>query len=145
MPPTAGDGSSKPPQTLTGRIMSAFTGPPSSGGSEDQADPPEILSPDERKAAMTTLDRTETRWALGGFILAAVAGIGIPAYYIVANPLTKEDGKYVAVSPDAGLVGGVILLFTVIGFLALWKRRRTVVAFALFIIGLALTVFLLPV
>ena len=113
MSPTAGDGSSKPPQTLTSRILGAFTGPPSSGGSEAKADPPEVLSPDERKAAMTTLDRTETKWALGALILAAVAGIGIPAYYIVANPLTKEDGKYVAVSPDAGLVGGVILLFTV--------------------------------
>ena len=65
MSPTAGDGSSKPPQTLTGRIMGAFTGPPSSGGSEARADPPEILPPDERKAAMTTLDRTETKWALG--------------------------------------------------------------------------------
>jgi len=145
MSPTAGDGSSKPPQTLTARILGAFTGPPSSGGSEAKTDPPEVLSPDERKAAMTTLDRTETKWALGGLILAAVAGIGIPAYYLVANPLTKEDGKYVAVSPDAGLVGGVILLFTVIGFLALWKRKRTLLAFALFIIGLAFTVFLLPV
>ena len=145
MSPTAGDGNSKPPQTLTARIMGAFTGPPSSGGSEAEADPPEILSAAERKAAMTTLDRKETKWALGGFMLAAVAGVGIPAYYIVANPLTKEDGKYVAVSPDAGLVGGVILLFTVIGFLALWKRKRTLVAFALFIIGLAFTVFLLPV
>jgi hypothetical protein len=145
MSPTAGDGSSKPPQTLTGRILGAFTGPPSSSGSEPKADPHEILPPDERKVAMTTLDQMETKWALGGFILAALAGIGIPAYYIVANPLTKEHGKYVAVSPDAGLVGGVILLFTIVGFLALWKRKRTLVAFALFIIGLAFTVFLLPV
>ena len=64
MSPTAGDGSSKPPQTLTGRIMGAFTGPPSSGGSEAKADPPEVLPPGERKAAMTTLDQMETKWAL---------------------------------------------------------------------------------
>jgi hypothetical protein len=145
MAPTAGDGDSTPPQTLTGRIMSAFTGPPSRGGSEDAPERHEIMPQSERKAAMTGLDRIETKWALGGLILAAVAGIGIPAYYIIANPMTKEHGKYVAVSPDAGLLGGVILLFTALGFLALWKRRRTLVAFALFVIGLAFTVFILPI
>jgi hypothetical protein len=145
MAPPAGDGDSTPPQTLTGRIMSAFTGPPSRGGSEDATERHEIMPQSERKAAMTGLDRIETKWALGGLILAAVAGIAIPAYYIIANPMTKQDGKYVAVSPDAGLLGGVILLFTALGFLALWKRRRTLVAFALFVIGLAFTVFILPI
>ena len=144
MSPTAGNGNSKPPQTLTSRIMGAFTGPPSAGRS-DADETPEVLPAGERKAAMSTLNEQEVKWALGGLILAALAGIGIPTYYLIANPLTKQDGKYVAVSPDAGLVGGVILLFTVIGFVALWKRKRTLVAFALFVIGFAFTLFLLPV
>lgn len=144
MSPTAGNGDSEPPRTLTGRIKAAFTGPSSSNGSVE-TDPHEIIAPSERKAAMTTLDRTEAKWALGGLILATMAGFGIPAYYLIANPLTKEHGKLVAVSPDAGLVGGVILLFTIVGFLALWKRKRTLLSFSLFIIGLAFTVFLLPV
>ena len=45
MSPPAGNGNSKPPQTLTSRIMGAFTGPASSGRTEDAAETPEILSP----------------------------------------------------------------------------------------------------
>ena len=74
--------------------------------------------------------------------LATLTAIGFPAYYIVANPKTKVDGKYVAVSPDAALIGGVLLVLCVIGFFALWKRKRTLLAFVLFLIGFALTQFI---
>ena len=77
MSPTAGNGNSKPPQTLTSRIMGAFTGPPSAGRS-DADETPEVLPAGERKAAMSTLNEQEVKWALGGLILAALAGIGIP-------------------------------------------------------------------
>jgi len=141
MSPTAGNGSSKP-QTLTGRIMAAFTGPTPPGSSGGTSDPSEILPPEQRKAVMSTLDRVETKWALMGLAAATLAGIALPAYYLVANPLTKQDGKYVAVSPDAGLLGGVILVLCVIGFAALWKRKRTLVAFSLFLLGFAFAVFI---
>lgn len=141
MSPTAGNGSRKP-QTLTGRIAAAFTGPTPAGSAKGQSQPPQILPPEERKAVMSTLDQMETKWSLVALAVATVAGIAVPAYYLVANPLTKQDGKYVAVSPDAGLIGGVILILCVIGFAALWKRKRTLVAFSLFLLGFAFTVFI---
>jgi hypothetical protein len=141
MSPPAGTGSSKP-QTLTSRIMGAFTGPASSGGSEDDQETPEILPASQRKAAMSTLNQQETKWALGGLILATVAGIAIPIYFISANKVTKAGKNSIAVAPDAKLLGGVILIICAIGFAALWKRKRTLVAFTLFLVGLAFTVFI---
>jgi hypothetical protein len=141
MSPTPGNGSNKP-LTITGRIMAAFTGPPSAGSTEEESERPEILPPEERKAAMTSLDPNEAKWSLAALALATLTGIGFPAYYIVANPKTKVDGKYVAVSPDAALIGGVLLVLCVIGFVALWKRKRTLLAFVLFLIGFALTQFI---
>ncbi len=141
MSPTDGGGGSRP-QTWSARLMGAFTGPSPSGSSEEKIDPAEILPQGERKAAMSTLDQLEAKWALRGLILATLTGIGFPAYYIAANPLTKVDGKYVAVSPDAALIGGVLLVLCVIGFLTLWKRKRTLLAFDLFLIGFALTQFI---
>jgi hypothetical protein len=141
MSPSAGNGSSKP-LTLTGRIMAAFTGSTPAGGAEGESAQPVILPPEERKAVMSTLDPTETKWALIGLIAATLAGIALPAYYLAADPLTKQHGKYVAVSPDAGLLGGVILILCVIGFAALWKRKRTLVAFSLFLLGFAFAVFI---
>ena len=142
MSPTAGNGSSKP-QTLTGRIMAAFTGPTSTAGSgEGEGEPPKILPPEERKAAMSSLDPMEAKWSLAALVVATLTGIGFPAYYIVANPLTKVDGKYVAVSPDAALIGAVLIVLCTIGFFALWKRKRTLLAFDLFLTGFALTQFI---
>jgi hypothetical protein len=141
MSPPAGNGSSKP-QTLTSRIMGAFTGPASSASPGDAAAISEVLPAGERKAAMSSLDPMETKWSLAALVLATLTGIGFPAYYIVANPLTKVDGKYVAVSPDAALIGGVLIVLCVIGFAALWKRKRTLLAFDLFLIGFALTQFI---
>ena len=50
--------------------------------------------------------------------------------------------ELVAVAPDAKLLGGVILVICAIGFAALWKRKRTLVAFALFLVGFAFTIFI---
>jgi hypothetical protein len=141
MSPTAGNGSSKP-QTLTGRIMAAFTGPTQARSAEGEGDSPQILPPGERKAAMTSLDPMEAKWSLAALVLATLTGIGFPAYYIIANPLTKVDGKYVAVSPDAALIGAVLIVLCLLGFIALWKRKRTFLAFDLFLTGFALTQFI---
>jgi hypothetical protein len=141
MSPPAGNGSSKP-QTLTGRIMGAFTGPASSARSEDAAETPEILPASERKAAMSTLTQQEAKWALGAFILATVGGIAIPIYFTAENKVTKAGKNSIAVAPDAKLLGGVILVICAIGFAALWKRKRTLVAFALFLVGFAFTIFI---
>jgi hypothetical protein len=141
MSPSAENGSSKP-QTLTSRIMGALTGPASSGRSEDAAETPEVLPAGERKAAMSTLSQQEAKWALGALILATVGGIAIPIYFTVENKVTKAGKNSIAVAPDAKLLGGVILVICAIGFAALWKRKRTLVAFSLFLVGFAFTIFI---
>ena len=141
MSPTAGDGSSKP-QTLTVAASSAaFTGPASSGGSSGGGDQPEVLPVEERKAAMSGLDPMEAKWTLAALILATLAGLAIPAYFIAENKVTKAGKNTIAVAPDAKLLGGVILVLCAIGFVALWKRKRTLVAFDLFLVGFAFTLF----
>jgi hypothetical protein len=74
-------------------------------------------------------------------ILATVAGIAIPLYFIAKNKVTKDGKNSIAVAPDAKLLGAVILVLCAIGFVALWKRKRTLVAFALFLLGFAFTLF----
>jgi hypothetical protein len=101
----------------------------------------EILPPEERKAAMSTLDDMERKWALGALILATVAGIAIPAYILATNKVTKHGKNSIAVAPDAALLGGAILLFCLIGFLTVWKRKRTFLTFDLFLIGFGFTLF----
>jgi hypothetical protein len=140
MPSSTENGDTRP-QTLTGRIMGAFTGPSPSGGSGAKAETPEILPEEQRKAAMSTLDPSEAKWTLAALVLATVAGIAIPIYFIAQNKVTKDGKNSVAVAPDAKLLGGAILILCVIGFVALWKRKRTLVAFSLFLVGFAFTLF----
>ena len=142
MTPSADNGSS-PPQTWSARLLGAFSGARSGpGGPGGQGDAPEIIPPEERKAVMSTLDPMEAKWTLGAFILATVAGIAIPAYFIAENKVTKNGKNSIAVAPDAKLLGAAILVLCVIGFLALWKRKRTIVVFDLFLLGFAFTLFI---
>jgi len=135
MTSAAGNGSNSP-QTWSARLLGVFMGPRGgTGGSDGTPDPGEILPTEERKAAMSGLDPMEAKWSLGAFVLATVAGIAIPAYIIAENKVTKRGKDTIAVAPDAKLLGGVLLLLCVIGFLALWKRKRTLVAFDLFLLG----------
>jgi hypothetical protein len=90
---------------------------------------------------MASLDATEQKLSLGALILATVAGIAIPAYILATNKVTKHGKNSIAVAPDAALLGGAILLFCVIGFLTLWKRKRTFLTFDLFLIGFGFTLF----
>ncbi len=134
-------------QTWSARLLGAFSGPKpaagaGAGGSKQEAAPASILPPEERKAAMSSLDPLEAKWTLGAFVLATVAGIAIPAYIIAENKVTKEGKDTISVAPDAKLLGGAILLLCVIGFVALWKRKRTLVAFDLFLVGFAFTLFI---
>ena len=141
---TSPDGGDRP-QTWSARLLGAFSGPkpaPSAGGTKQQDDPAAVLPPEERKAAMSSLDPMEVKWSLGAFVLATVAGIAIPAYIIAENKVTKAGKDTISVAPDAKLLGGAILVLCVIGFLALWKRKRTLVAFDLFLVGFAFTLFI---
>ncbi len=139
MSPTAENGSSKP-QTWSARLLGAFTGPPASAGAEAKSDPAKILPPEERKSAMTTLDPFEAKLSLWAFILAAAAAIGITAYTLASHKVTKHGSQTITVGPDAILLYGAVLLFCLGGLLALWKRKRTLVAFALFLVGFGFTI-----
>jgi hypothetical protein len=135
----ADDGSS-PFISLTFRLREAFwpTPPPRPAAGEE----PVIVPPERRKAAMTGLDPQEVRWSFGAFLLATIAGVAIPAYIVASNKITKRGKNSIAVAPDAWLLGGAILLFCVIGFVLLWKRRRSLLAFDLFLIGFGFTLFI---
>jgi hypothetical protein len=104
----------------------------------DEAGEPAIIPLEGRKAAMSSLDGRETRLSSVGYILGALYGIALPVYYIVNHIETKAGNHRVTVGPDALLLGGAILVFSILGFIALWKRKRTMVAFLLFLVGLGI-------
>ena len=91
-------------------------------GLEDR-DPQQVIPPEERKAAMSGLDRTEHKLALGGLVLATLAGIGVPLWVVSQNRVDKAGKNSIAVAPDAWLLMAAILVFCVIGFVALWKAE----------------------
>lgn len=103
---------------------------------------PYIIPPERRRKVMRTMNPQEIKLAFGGFLLATIAAIAIPAYIIASNKLTKEGKNTIAVAPDAKLLGGLILLFCIAGFFVLWKRWRTPVVVGLFFIGFAFTLFI---
>ena len=111
-------------------------------GSGQKADPASIIPPEDRKATMRTLDATEFKLSLIALVLAAIVAIAVPAYVLAENKVTKAGKNSIAVAPDALLLGGLILLLCIIGFLSLWKRRRTPLTFALLLVGLAMTPFI---
>ncbi len=125
------------PQSWTGRLSALFGG----AGLEDR-DPQQVIPPEDRKAAMASLDRTEHKLALFGLILATLAGIGIPLWVISQNRVDKHGKSSIGVAPDAWLLMAAILVFCIIGFVALWKGKRTLVTFSLFLIGFGFTLFI---
>lgn len=125
------------PWTL--RVKETFwpsPGPKVASSSDDR------VPPERRREVMRTLDPQEVKFSFGAFVLATIAGIAIPAYIVATNKLTKAGKNTIAVAPDAKLLGGVILLLCILGFVALWKRKRTFVSFILFLIGFAFTLFI---
>lgn len=101
-----------------------------------------ILPTGQRKQAMSSLDPLEVKLSFGVLLLATIAAVVIPAYISASNRVTRAGKNSIAVAPDAWLLGAVILLLSVIGFVALWKRKRTLVAFPFFLIGFAFTLFI---
>jgi hypothetical protein len=124
-------------KSLTSRASDLF------GGSDlVDRDPQQVIPPEERKAAMSSLDRTEHKLALGGLILATLAGIGVPLWVVSQNRVDKAGKNSIAVAPDAWLLMAAILVFCAVGFFALWKGKRTLVTFSLFLIGFGFTLFI---
>jgi hypothetical protein len=134
------DNGSSPFISWTFKLREAFwpTPPPKPAAGDE----PVIIPKEDRKAAMTGLDPQEVRWSFGAFVLATIAGVAIPAYIVGSNRITKAGKNSIAVAPDAWLLGGAILLFCIFGFVLLWKRRRSLMAFDLFLIGFGFTLFI---
>jgi hypothetical protein len=128
----------QPPWTL--RVKEIFWPSPAPRLGEDGE--PDRVPAERRKEVMRSLDPQEVKLAFGAFALATIAGIAIPAYILATDKVTKAGKHTVAVAPDAALLGGVIIVLCILGFVTLWKRRRTFVSFALFLIGFAFTLFI---
>jgi hypothetical protein len=125
---------------LTLRVKEIFW--PSPAPKPGEAGEPDRVAPERRKEVMRSLDPQEVKLAFGAFALATIAGIAIPAYILATDKITKAGKHTIAVAPDAALLGGVIIVLCILGFLTLWKRKRTFVSFALFLIGFAFTLFI---
>jgi hypothetical protein len=136
------DTDERPVQSPTRRFVQFVAGP--DRGPYGDGDLARVLHPDERKPAMNGLDPLEVKWSVAGLILSTLFIIGIATYIAINHNTTKAGHHRVSVAPDAYLIGGVVILFCVVGLIGLRVRKRTIVAFSFFIVGLALAIPLLP-
>jgi hypothetical protein len=119
---------------------------------EAPEEPDRILTPAERKVAMSGLNAVEVKWAKGGLILATVLGIGLTLYLSSAHSTRTETiishgKKHKALVPIAGtwlLLGAIVLVFCGLGFLALRRRKRSLVVFSFFVIGFSFVLIFPP-
>jgi hypothetical protein len=115
-------------------------------------EPDRVLSPDERRAAMSGLNAVEVKWAKAGLILATGLGIVLTLYLSSAHRTRTETiirhGKKVkGIVPISGtwlLLGAIVLVFCGLGFIALRRRKRSLVVFSFFVTGFSFTLIFAP-
>jgi hypothetical protein len=147
MASTPDGGDFKPPSFLE-IVSERFrkpAAPKSNGTAQTQAqsptEPGRVLNQSERKAAMATIDDIERKWVMAGLAVSTLIALIVPIAAIVTHKTVKVGGHEKAyVSPDALLLCGAVLLFNALGVYALRRRKRTLLVFVLFIVGLALTI-----
>ena len=108
------------------------------------ADTPKTWASDEvvppgpqRRVLMRSLDAMEMKWSKAALALTVALAIFLPIYAKTALHSAKD--KAVSTTSDAILLAGLSLVFAILGLVGLRLRRRTVVAFSFFIIGLSFT------
>jgi hypothetical protein len=105
--------------------------------SQPAPEPDRILNGAERKAAMRGIDAAEVKWSKAGLILSSLLAFAVPI-------ILGSEKKGNSVTYDALLLAGVVLLFCVLGFVALYRRRRSLLAFTFFVVGFAFTLVFPP-
>jgi hypothetical protein len=143
-----GDGS-KPPK-LSQRLSETFLRPAKNNrGPVEEPWGDRILPPEERKAAMDSLDAMEVKITRAGLIFATIVAPLIAFYNAVnhAHRTVIIHGHKALLPLQASwlVLGGVIVIFCLLGFVALHRRKRTLVVFNFFILGLAAIPLLAPV
>jgi hypothetical protein len=133
-----GDGLEQPPGWVA-RFKQAYWPAGAGFATRSSADSEHIIPPEERKAVMRSLDPQEVKWSVVAFALASLVGIGLPVYFLAKHSTTKHGSASITVGPDALLLGGLLLILCIGGFVALWHRKRTLVSFDLLLVGFGLT------
>lgn len=101
---------------------------------------------------MSSLSVMEAKWSRIGLYVAAGAGVVATLYLRSAHSdkteIVERHGKkvkeFLPISTSWLLLGGVVLIFCVIGAVALQRRKRTLVVFSFFVIGFAFTLIFAP-
>jgi hypothetical protein len=115
-------------------------------------EPDRILTPDERREAMSGLNAVEVKWAKGALILSTALGVVLTLYLSSAHStrtqtIISHGKKHKALVPIAGtwlLLGAIVLVFCGLGFLALRRRKRSLVVFSFFVIGFSFVLIFPP-
>jgi hypothetical protein len=155
MAPFSNGGDGKP-QRLSQRLSEMFvrpTGLPKIPASSGPAPEPEgLLSPAERRAAMSSLGAVEVEWSKIGLAVSAVLGLVFTLYLRTAHSsktvtVTRHGKKVKELLPISDtwlLLGAILLVFCLIGGLALQRRKRTMLVFSFFVIGFSFTLIFAP-
>jgi hypothetical protein len=142
------NGDGEKPKKLSQRLSDSFfsSGQPKSQAAAEAA---QAMTAAERRAAMSGLDANEVKWSKAGLVLATLIGGFLTYYLAVKHPthIVKVHGhnRAVPLSASYELVYGAVLLFCIVGFIGLWKRKRTLVVFSIMISGFAITIFSAPI
>jgi hypothetical protein len=142
------NGDGERPKTLSQRF-SGYLSQSAQPKAKAAAEAAQAMTPAERRAAMSGLDANELKWSKAGLVLATVIG-GFLTYYLAAKHPTRAVKVHghttqVPISESWILVYGAVLLFCAIGFIGVWKRKRTLVIFSIMISGFAITEFSAPI
>ncbi len=138
------------PQKLTQILSETFLRPAKPRKDAPITEPwgDRILEPDQRRAAMDSLDPVETKVSRAGLIMVTIV-VPILAIYNAANHgsrtvIIKGHKTLLPLQTNWLILGGVILAFCILGFIALYRRKRTLVVFTFFILGLSVIPLLSP-
>jgi len=155
MAPFSNGGDGKP-QRLSQRVSEMFVRPPrlpkiaaSPGPAPESGG---ILSPADRRAAMSGLSPVEVKWSKIGLAVSAILGVVFTLYLRTAHSnktvtVTRHGKKVKELLPISDsylLLGAILLVFCVVGGLGLQRRKRTLLVFSFFVIGFSFTLIFAP-